>query len=59
MLRLAIAFLLIAILAGVFGFIGIADVSMDIAKIVFFIFLVLFVLALLGNTMRGRPTDIV
>ncbi len=59
MLRLAIAFLLIAILAGVFGFTGIEVVSIELARIVFFVFLVLFVLALVGGAMRGRPSDVV
>jgi len=59
MLRLAIAFLLIAILAGVFGFTGVELVSIGLARIVFFIFLVLFVLALLGGAMSGRPRDVI
>jgi uncharacterized membrane protein YtjA (UPF0391 family) len=59
MLRLAIVFLLIAILAGVFGFTGVEVVSIELARIVFFIFLVLFVIALLAGAARGRPSDIV
>jgi len=55
MLRLAIAFLLIAVLAGVFGFTGVEIVSIELARIVFFIFLVLFVLALIGGAMAGTP----
>lgn len=46
MLRWAVIFLLIAIIAAVFGFGGIAAAATDIAKILFFIFLVLFVVAL-------------
>ena len=59
MLRLAIVFLLIAVLAGVFGFTGIEFVSVDIARILFFIFLVLFVIALIGNATYNRPSDLV
>src|SRR5262245_5559630 len=47
MLRLALAFLLIAIVAAVFGFTDIAAASADIAKIVFYVFLVLFLIAML------------
>lgn len=40
------AFLVIVIVAAVFGFGGIAEGSAQIAKILFFIFLVLFIFAL-------------
>jgi len=46
MLKWAVVFLLIAIVAGVFGFGGIAAASATIAKILFGIFLVLFIGAL-------------
>lgn len=55
MLRLAILFLVIALIASLFGFVGVASVSMDAARIVFFIFLVLAVLFFLGNALRGTP----
>jgi uncharacterized membrane protein YtjA (UPF0391 family) len=54
MLRLAIAFFVIALLAALFGFGGIASASAGIAQILFFIFLVLFVLALVVGLFRGR-----
>lgn len=54
MLRLAIAFFVIALLAALFGFGGIASASAGIAQILFFIFLVLFVLALIMGLVRGR-----
>jgi uncharacterized membrane protein YtjA (UPF0391 family) len=47
MLGLAIAFLVIALIAALFGFGGIATASAGIAKIIFFVFLVLFLLAIL------------
>ncbi len=47
MLRWALAFFIIAIIAALFGFGGIAAAATDIAKILFFIFLVMFVIALL------------
>jgi uncharacterized membrane protein YtjA (UPF0391 family) len=46
MLKWAFVFLLIAIVAGIFGFGGIAAASATIAKILFGIFLVLFIGAL-------------
>jgi uncharacterized membrane protein YtjA (UPF0391 family) len=60
MLRLALTFLVLALLAGLFGFNLIAGMSYGIAKVLFFVFLVLFVIALIGNVARGaRPTDVV
>jgi uncharacterized membrane protein YtjA (UPF0391 family) len=47
MLNLAIGFLVIAVLAALFGFGGIAGTAAGIAQVLFFIFLVLFVVALL------------
>jgi uncharacterized membrane protein YtjA (UPF0391 family) len=46
MLKWAIVFLIIAIIAGVFGFTGIEAASATIAKVLFGIFLVLFLGAL-------------
>jgi len=43
MLGWAVVFLIIALVAAVFGFGGIAAASAGIAKLLFFIFLVLFV----------------
>jgi uncharacterized membrane protein YtjA (UPF0391 family) len=56
MLRLAVVFLIIALIAGFFGFFGVQGVSLDFAKILFFLFLVLFVVSLLFGW-RGRPID--
>jgi uncharacterized membrane protein YtjA (UPF0391 family) len=52
MLRWALAFFVIAIIAAVFGFGGIAVAAAGIAKLLFFIFLVLFLVALLGGLVR-------
>jgi uncharacterized membrane protein YtjA (UPF0391 family) len=46
MLKWAVVFLLIAIVAGIFGFTGVEEASATIAKVLFGIFLVLFVGAL-------------
>jgi uncharacterized membrane protein YtjA (UPF0391 family) len=54
MLRWAIIFLVIALIAAVFGFGGIVEVATDIAFILFFVFIVLFVLSLIAGVVR-RP----
>lgn len=59
MLRLAILFFVIALIAALFGFGGVAGVAMDAARILFFVFIVLAVLFLVGNAMRGTPKDLV
>jgi uncharacterized membrane protein YtjA (UPF0391 family) len=52
MLRWALAFFVVAIIAAVFGFGGIAIAAASIARLLFFIFLVLFLAALLGGLVR-------
>ncbi|HUG63520.1 MAG TPA: DUF1328 domain-containing protein [Methylomirabilota bacterium] len=55
MLYYAIIFFIIAIVAALFGFGGIASASAGIAQILFFIFLVLFVGSLIMYVLRrGR-----
>ena len=55
MLYYSAAFFIIAIIAAMFGFGGIADGATSIAKVLFFIFLVLFALSLItGLFRRGR-----
>ena len=56
MLGWAAVFLLIALVAAVFGFGSIAAASAGIAKVLFFMFLVLFVISLLfGWRGKGVP----
>jgi uncharacterized membrane protein YtjA (UPF0391 family) len=55
MLRLALVFLVIAIIAALFGFGFVADMSYSAAKIFFFIFIVLAVLAFIGGALRSPP----
>jgi len=54
MLYWAAVFFVIAIIAAVFGFGGIASASAGIAQILFFFFVVLFVIALLANAFRAK-----
>jgi uncharacterized membrane protein YtjA (UPF0391 family) len=53
MLGLVVTLLIIALIAAVLGFGGIAGAAVGIAKIVFFIALVLFVISLLFGGFRG------
>jgi uncharacterized membrane protein YtjA (UPF0391 family) len=52
MLYYALVFLLIAILAGFLGFGGVAILSAGIAKILFFVFIVLFLVSLITHVSR-------
>jgi uncharacterized membrane protein YtjA (UPF0391 family) len=50
LLRWAVVFLVIALIAAVFGFFGIAEGAADIARVLFFIFLAIcIVLFILGG----------
>ena len=57
MLRMAIVFLIVAMVAALFGFGLIADFSFDAAKIAFFVFLVLAVVSFIADAFRGRSVD--
>ena len=54
MLRLAAAFVVLALIAGLFGFGFVFHVSWEAARILFFIFAVLAVLSLVGGAYRMR-----
>jgi uncharacterized membrane protein YtjA (UPF0391 family) len=55
MLRLAILFLVIAMIAALFGFGLISGMAWDAAKILFFVFIVLAVLSFIGGAFRSPP----
>jgi uncharacterized membrane protein YtjA (UPF0391 family) len=52
MLGWAVGFFIVALIAAVLGFSGIALAAAGIAKILFFIFLVLFLVSLVGHLFR-------
>jgi uncharacterized membrane protein YtjA (UPF0391 family) len=53
----AITFLIVAVIAAVLGFGGIAASAVEIAKIIFFVAIVLFVVSAVIGLVRGRaPT---
>ena len=54
MLRWALIFLVLALVAGVLGFTGVAGESMAIARILFYVFLVVFLVGLLYSVITGR-----
>jgi uncharacterized membrane protein YtjA (UPF0391 family) len=58
MLRWSLFFFVVALIAGAFGFTGIATGAAAIAKVLFFVFLVLFVATLiLGVTVYKKITS--
>ena len=54
MLGWALTFLVVALIAAVLGFGGIAGVSIEIAKIIFFVALILFVISAVFGLVTGR-----
>ena len=54
MLGWVVTFLIVALIAGVLGFGGVAGASIEIAKIIFFIAVVLFVVSAVVGVARGR-----
>jgi len=57
MLYYALSFLVLAVIAGLFGFGLIASAAVGIAKVLFFLFLILFATsALAGMLRRGAPS---
>ena len=57
MIGWAVTFLVIALIAALLGFGGIAGVAIEAAKIVFFVAVVLFLIAAVFGIVRGRrPT---
>ena len=54
MLGWVVTFLVVALIAGILGFGGVAGASIEIAKIIFFIAIVLFVVSAVVGVARGR-----
>lgn len=55
MLRWALIFLIVALVAGALGFTSVAGASAGIAQILFWLFVIVFVLMLIGSLLRGGP----
>jgi uncharacterized membrane protein YtjA (UPF0391 family) len=54
MLSWVVTFLVVALIAGILGFGGIAGVSIEIAKAIFFIAVILFLVSAVVGLARGR-----
>ena len=54
MLGWAVTFLVVALVAAVLGFGGIAGTAMEAAKIVFFVAIALFLISAVMGAVRGR-----
>ena len=54
MLSWVVTFLIIALIAGLLGFGGIAGTSIEIAKIIFFVAVILFLVSAVIGVARGR-----
>jgi len=53
MLRLALFFFVISLIAAVFGFTGVAVASAEIARTLFFVAIVIFLVLLVAGLMTG------
>jgi uncharacterized membrane protein YtjA (UPF0391 family) len=56
MLSWVVTFLVVALIAGILGFGGIAGVSIEIAKAIFFIAVILFIVSAVVGLARGRTS---
>jgi len=56
MLQWALVFLVLGLVAALLGFTSIAGASIGIAKILFFVFLIIFAVMLILGLGRGRGT---
>jgi uncharacterized membrane protein YtjA (UPF0391 family) len=56
MLSWVVTFLIIALIAGLLGFGGIAGTSIEIAKVIFFIAVILFLVSAVLGVVRGKRT---
>jgi len=54
MLGWALTFLVIALIAALLGFGGIAGTAVGIAKIIFFVAIILFLISAVMHLLRGR-----
>jgi uncharacterized membrane protein YtjA (UPF0391 family) len=57
MLQWMITFFILAVLAAIFGFGGLAGTFAEIAKFLAVLFVVLFVISLIYNLVTGRRTS--
>lgn len=58
MLQWALSFLVIALIAALFGFGGIAAISIELARILFFVFIILFLIAAVMHIGKGKAPPV-
>ncbi|NVJ96551.1 MAG: DUF1328 domain-containing protein [Alphaproteobacteria bacterium] len=56
MLSWALTFFILAVIAGVLGFGGLAGTFVSAAKLLFFAFIILFIISAFANVIRGKGT---
>jgi len=52
MLRWALIFFVVALIAAAFGFLGIAAAAVSVARLLFYVFLILFLVSLISGLAR-------
>jgi uncharacterized membrane protein YtjA (UPF0391 family) len=58
MLRWAMGFLVLALVAALFGFGGLATASVGIAQVLFYLFLLVFLVTLVLGLVSGRRSPV-
>ena len=58
MLSWVVTFLIVALIAGILGFGGVAGASIEIAKIIFFVAILLFLVSAVIGLARGRTNRV-
>lgn len=58
MMGWAVTFLIIALIAAVLGFGGVAGVAVEAAKLIFFVAVILFAISAIVGLVRGRSTPV-
>lgn len=58
MISWAITFLVVALIAAVLGFGGVAGVAVEFAKIIFFVAIILFLISAVVGLIQGRSPNV-
>ena len=58
MLSWALTFLVIALIAALLGFTGVAGTAVGIAKLLFWVFVVLFLVSIVASLIRGKSPPV-
>jgi len=58
MLSWALTFLVIALIAALLGFTGVAGTAVGIAKLLFWVFVVLFLVSIVASLVRGKSPPV-